>query len=100
MGRAPLCTVGRGRGGLRLGVGVDEGGGGGGGLRGKGVGGWRGRGRGRATRVRSAETREREGVCEVEGRWGGRFGDACVCGVCARLTVMGVNRARARRRNS
>lgn len=59
-----------------------------------------GRGRGRATRVRSAETREREGVCEVEGRWGGRFGDACVCCVCARLTVMGVNRARARRRNS
>ena len=40
------------------------------------------------------------GGCEVEGRWGGRFGDACVCCVCARLTVMGVNRARARRRNS
>ena len=67
-------------------------------MRGEGEGGWRGRGR--ATRVRSAETREREGVCEVEGRWGGRFGDACVCCVCARLTVMGVNRARARRRNS
>lgn len=40
------------------------------------------------------------GGCKVEGRWGGRFGDACVCCVCARLTVMGVNRARARRRNS
>lgn len=60
----------------------------------------RGGGRGRVTRVRSAGTREREGGCKVEGRWGGRFGDACVCCVCARLTVMGVNRARARRRNS
>jgi len=62
----------------------------------------RGEGEGARTRDEGSERGNAGtgGGCKVEGRWGGRFGDACVCGVCARLTVMGVNRARARRRNS
>ena len=75
-------------------------------MRGEGeVRGGRARGRGGARARTRDEGSERGnagtgGGCKVEGRWGGRFGDACVCCVCARLTVMGVNRARARRRNS
>ena len=75
-------------------------------MRGEGEGrGGRARGRGGARARTRDEGSERGnagtgGGCKVEGRWGGRFGDACVCCVCARLTVMGVNRARARRRNS